>query len=324
MKEAQVTIQSDVQLKGSLSIPSTNDHQVSPAIVIVPGTGKLDRNGKVNKKLDLQLYRQLAEKLTEMGFVTLRYDKRGIGESEGDFNTTGMWDLVTDIQAAVIFLKNRPEVDSEKVIILGHSEGSMLGTAAAVREPIAGLVLLAGAAETLSEATKRQRDLATQDILNAKGFLGWYLRLVGVPNKIEKQAQKYTKKVMDSTEDVMNVQFQSINAKWMREHFSYNVRDDLAKVTCPVLAITGARDIQANPELVKEVPNYVKGDSEYHIVENMGHSLKYQAKRSNMLSAKKDIIAESTLPLHPELVELMGEWLNRHFSNTIEKTTVTI
>ncbi|MBM6617122.1 alpha/beta hydrolase [Bacillus suaedaesalsae] len=323
MKEVQVTIQSGVQLKGSLSIPTT-DKEKNPAIVIVPGTGKLDRNGRVNKKLDLQLYRQLAEKLTEMGYVTLRYDKRGIGESEGDFNRTGMWDLVSDVQEAVRFLKNRPEVDSEKVIILGHSEGSMLGTAAAVREPIAGLILLAGAVETLDEATKRQRELAAQDILEFKGFLGWYLRLLGVPNKIEKQAQKYTKKVMESTEDVIKVQFQPINAKWMREHFTHNIREDLTKVTCPVLAITGARDIQANPEVLKQLPNYVKGDSEYHIVENMGHSLKYQAKTSNMLSAKKDIIAEASLPLHTELVELIEGWLNGHFADTREENIITI
>lgn len=321
MNEIQVYIQSGVKLAGSLTIPATNN-EIHPGIVIVPGTGKLDRNGRVNKKLDLKLYRQLAEKLTELGFVTLRYDKRGIGESEGDFNHTGMWDLVDDIGAAVRFLKERPEVDSEKVIILGHSEGSMIGTCAAAREPVAGLILLAGAVERLDEALIRQRAIAVQDIMDAKGILGWYLRLLGVHNKVERQAQKFTKKVMDSKKDVLKVQFQTINAKWMREHFSHNVREDLVKVTCPVLAITGARDIQANPECVKELPNYVKGDAEYHIVENMGHSLKYQPKTSNMLTAKKDIFAEVSLPLHTELVELLESWLNRHFVDNSEKEVV--
>ncbi|WP_312471496.1 alpha/beta hydrolase [Neobacillus sp.] len=310
--EKEVTIQSKVALKGTLSIPETRVEK-NPAVLIIPGTGKLDRNGKVNKKLDLKLYRQLADFLTSIGFINLRYDKRGVAESEGDYLTTGLWDLVEDARAAVRFLKGLPEVDANKVIVFGHSEGSMLGTAVASREELGGLILLAGAVETLSEALKRQRDIATQDIINAKGFQGFLLRLLGVQNKVEKQAQKYIDKVLNSTSDVMKVSFVKTNAKWMREHFTYNVREDLVKVTCPVLAITGERDIQANAEVLKDLSHYVKGDAQYHIVDNMGHSCKYITKTSTMFTAKKDIIAEGNLPLHPELIKSLEAWLQNHF-----------
>lgn len=312
MRETEVVIQSKVKLSGSLTLPD-RDQEKSPAILIIPGTGKLNRDGKVNKKLDLKLYKQLAQFFTELGFITLRYDKRGVGKSEGDYYRTGLWDLVDDSQAAFRFLKMQDGVDADQVIVVGHSEGSMIGTALAARESMAGLVLLAGAVERLEEAMKRQREIAAVDMRSAKGFIGFLLRLFKTDKKLEPQAQSFMKKVMASTEDTMKVQFQTINAKWMREHFAYNVRDDLAKVSCPVLAITGARDVQANPAVLADLASFVKGDSEYHIIENMGHSLKFQAKTSHMLSVKKDLIAESFLPLHPELEKLLRNWVEKQF-----------
>ncbi|PLS02772.1 alpha/beta hydrolase [Neobacillus cucumis] len=313
-----VTIQSQTGLKGTLSIPNARGKK-SPAILIINGSGKVDRNGKINKKMDLKLYRQLAEFLTSSGFINLRYDKRGIGASEGDFLAAGLWDLVDDAQAAVRFLKNLPEVDPDKVIVLGHSEGCTIGTALAVREKLGGLILLSGAVERISEALKRQRDIAAEDIINAKGFQGSLLRLLGVHKKIEKQAQKQIQKIQTSTEDVMKVGFAKINAKWMREHFAYNVREDLSKVTCPVIAITGARDIQANPDVLKDLPKYVKGDAEFHVVENMGHSCKHVTNTSTMLTVKKDIFSEGKLPLHPELTDLISKWLQSQFVIPSEK-----
>lgn len=312
MRETEVVIQSKVLLSGSLSLPNSFQGE-SPAILLIPGTGRLDRNGKVNKKLDLRLYRQLAQFFTDLGFITLRYDKRGVGKSEGNYLRTGLWDLVDDSQAAVQFLKNHEAVDEKKVLVVGHSEGCTIGTALAAREPLAGLVLLAGAVERLEEALKRQRELASKDIKSAKGFTGFLLRLLGIDKKVEPQAQKFTQKVLASQEDTMKIQFQTFNAKWMREHYVYNVREDLATVSCPVLGITGARDIQSNPEVLKQLSTYVQGPSEYHIVENMGHSLKFQAQTSHMLTAKKDIVAESSLPLHPDLERLLKNWVEKHF-----------
>jgi uncharacterized protein len=322
LTEKEVTIQGSADLKGTLIIPETR-FEKAPAILIIGGSGKLDRNGKVNKKLDLKLYGQIAEYLTSLGFINLRYDKRGVGASEGDYLTTGLWDLVDDAQTAIQFLKNLPEVDPDKVIVLGHSEGCTIGTAVAVREELGGLVLLSGAGERVSEAMKRQRDLATDDIINAKGFQGLLLRLLGTHNKVEKQAQKVIEKVLNSSKDVIKVSLIKTNAKWLREHFSYNVREDLAKVTCPVLAITGAIDLQANPDILKDLPLYVKGEGDFHVVENMGHSCKFITHTSTMFTMKKDIIAEAKLPVHPELEKLLENWLLSRFVNsTIEESVI--
>lgn len=322
-REREVTIQSKVAIRGTLRIPEQQSEK-RPAVLIIQGTGKIDRNGKVTKKMDLRLYRQLAEFLSSLGIVSLRYDKRGVGESEGDYLATGLWDLIDDARAAVQYLKTIPEVDPDKVIVLGHSEGAFIGTAVAAREQLGGLILLAGAIETLSEAMKRQRDIATEDILKLKGIQGFLLRLLGTHKKVEQQAQKQIDKVLRSTKDVIRVSGIKMNAKWLREHFSYKAREDLVKVSCPVLAITGSRDIQANPEVLKDLPNYVKGDAEYHIIENMGHSLKFQSTTSNILSVKKDIVAEAKLPVHPELIKLLNDWLQNHCSKESTEEPIVI
>jgi uncharacterized protein len=312
MKEKHISIESHVMIKGTLSFPESMEGK-APAILIIPGTGTVDRNGKVNAKVDLKIYRQLAVLLTSLGFVTLRYDKRGVGESEGDYYKTGLWDLVDDAIAAIQFLKRLPEVDPKRVLVVGHSEGSTLGTAVAAREPLAGLVLLAGAVERLTEALVRQRQIARMDILNGKGFQASLLRLLGLHNKIETQAQKLNEKVLNSTEDTIRQGFAKLNAKWFREHYAYNVREDLKKVTCPVLAITGNRDIQADPEAIKNLPLYVNvPNTKYFVIENMNHSLKYQANMSSMFTAKKDMLADSDSPFHPELVEVLEKWLSAY------------
>jgi uncharacterized protein len=310
--DKEVTITSKVKLRGTLSVPGTSIEK-SPAILIIPGSGKIDRNGKVNEKIDLKLYGQLAEYLTLLGFVTLRYDKRGAGESEGDFLSAGLWDFVDDARLAVQFLKSLPEVDPNQVIVLGHSEGGAIGTAVAAREDLGGLILLAGAVEKLSEALKRQREIAVQDILNAKGFQGGLLRFLGVHKKVEPQAQKHLKKVLNSSEDVIKTGLVKTNAKWFREHFAYDPKEDLAKISCPVLAITGALDIQADPDVLTDLPRYVKGDSEYYVIEDMGHACKFITKPSTMFSVKKDLPIEANLPLHPELKQRIEGWLHNHF-----------
>jgi len=320
-REKEVTIQSGVELGGTISLPENSAVKL-PAVLIIPGTGNINRNGKISEKIDLKLYRQLADFLTNLGFINLRYDKRGVGASGGNYYAAGLWDLVEDARACVKFLKDLPMVDPERIILLGHSEGSILCTAVAAREELAGTIMLAGAAETLSEVLTKQRAIAIQDVLDMKGFKGRLFRMLNIHKKIEPSAQKLLNKVLNSNEDVIKYSGVKTNAKWMREHLQYNAREDLAKVTCPVLAITGARDIQATPEAVKTVPQYVKGDSEFYIIENMGHSCKYITKTSTILTARKDIVAESELPIHFELLERLEDWLKKIVIQSKQKVIV--
>src|SRR5690625_149543 len=171
--EEQVTIQSDVTLKGTMTFPDTEE-VTFPGILILAGSGKLNRDGNAKRgKFQLHLYKQLADILTSFGFATMRYDKRGIGESEGDFLTTGLWDAVIDAENALDVLASHPRVDSNRIIVLGHSEGCIVGTALNERMPVKGLILLSGGGGGIRENLDLQREQLYKEMRTAKGLKGF-------------------------------------------------------------------------------------------------------------------------------------------------------
>ncbi len=69
-------------------------------------SGEIDRDGTiVPLKLASNVYKDLAHVMAKLGVVTLRFDKRGVGKSDGDIMKTGMWDLVSDIESTITYLK---------------------------------------------------------------------------------------------------------------------------------------------------------------------------------------------------------------------------
>ena len=173
-----------------------------------------------------------------------------------------MRDLVNDIEATITYLKEQPFVDPENIILAGHSEGCMLATVVNARTPVNGLILLTGAAESLEEATKRQREIAYKELKEQKGIKGKLMRLLNVEKRGEKQMEK-KRENDEHRKDTIKVGFKPMNAKWFREHFQHDIYKDLQQVTCPVLAIAGDKDIQADPEKAKRIGDYVKGILRY-------------------------------------------------------------
>jgi len=307
--EENVIIKGQYDLSGTLTIPKTNKEKY-PAVILVAGSGEVDRNGNaVKMNFDMNIYRELSQIITDLGFITLRYDKRGVGESKGSFMETGMWDLVDDLVASVKWLRNHPKVDADNIVLLGHSEGCTLITAAYTKCLPSRMIMLSGAAEPIIDALKRQRDIAFSELLNSKGLKGLLFRLLKVDQKGEKQAAKLIEKVKESYKAVIRYNLVKINAKWQREHFNYDVYEDLIKVECPVLAITGDKDFQANPERLKNLPGLVKGDVQCYVVENMDHILKEFKGQISAMNFKKQYQSEADQPLHQDLVGLIKEWL---------------
>lgn len=305
-REEKVIIEGKYALAGTLTIPEGSGP--FPAVLLVAGSGEVDRDGNSKKgKLFPNMYKELAEFISNLGFTTLRVDKRGVGESDGVFLETGMIDLVDDVLSSIRFLENHSKVG--EIILLGHSEGCILVTAANARRPVNGLIFLSGAAESIEDALIRQRQLVIDEILNEKGVRGKLARLLKLDQKIENQAQKLTDKIMSSSDSVIKYQFQKINAKWFREHFSYNVFEDLKKVTCPSLAITGSKDIQATPERVNDLPHLVDGPAATHIIENMDHLLREVSGEIPVTQVVKMYKKNQDKPLHPELKGILSEWL---------------
>ncbi|MBE5106044.1 alpha/beta hydrolase [Bacillus thuringiensis] len=321
--EYEVAINSEFTLQGTITKPKADGKYA--AVVIIAGSGEIDRDGMiVPVKLESNIYKDLAHVMARLGVVTIRFDKRGVGKSDGEFQKTGMWDLVSDIEATITYLKEQPFVDSENIILVGHSEGCMLATVVNARTPVNGLILLTGAAESLEEATKRQREIIYKELKEQKGIKGKLMRLLNIEKRGEKQAQKAIEKMINSKKDIVKIGFKPMNAKWLREHFQHDIYKDLMKVTCPVLAIAGDKDFQANHEKAKRIGDYVQGDSEVHVIKNMDHTLKYFEGDFKALEFKKIYAEGADKPLHPELEEIIVNWMDTYFiSHKIPASTLS-
>ncbi|RSD26785.1 alpha/beta hydrolase [Mesobacillus subterraneus] len=313
MVKEEISFNSDVTLKGTLLIPDQGKDSY-PTVLFLAGSGKLNRDGSTPKgKFKFDLYKDLAELCTSMGFVTFRYDKRGIGESGGDYHTAGLSDALNDAEAALDLLAAHPKVDDSKMIIVGHSEGCMVGTALNARRPAAGLVLLSGAGENARQALDYQRQQLYKELRGKKGIQGFIINKFNTIEKNEKQSQSTYQKMLDSDKDVIKLLgFIKMPAKYFREHFALDIEEVLTKANCPVLAISGSKDFQTNTENLKRAEQFIQGEYEWHVVENMDHGLKEQLTPIAPSNYKKDYLNTVGKPIHPEAAKHLTSWLERY------------
>ena len=114
-----------VTTKAQISYPAIGKGPF-PGVLLVPGSGPADMNYTANN--NSKLFWQIAQYLSERGFVVLKYDKRGIGENLTIINND-VWgnmtynDLKQDAQRALNVLMQQPEVDAKRITLIGHSEG---------------------------------------------------------------------------------------------------------------------------------------------------------------------------------------------------------
>lgn len=310
-QEQEIIIPGTYSLSGILTLPQ-QDREKHPVVVMIHGSGDIDRDGNA-KQLHINVFKQLSDAIVEKGFATLRYDKRGVGQSEGDFYETGLFDLIDDAAAAVSFAKNHPQIDGERIILLGHSEGSILAPAVSKRIAVQGMILIAGTAEPLADTTAWQREQMKRDIESKKGFGGWLLRLLNVSGKIDKMNNELLQKIHSTEEAIVIYKGKKINAKWNREHEQYDVREYLKEVSCPVIAITGTKDVQVHPEHAREICNIVQGTCESYLIEDMTHILRKTNAEAHMDTIIKDYRRQAREPVEQELKEKITAWLLHQF-----------
>ncbi|EIJ78472.1 hypothetical protein PB1_12979 [Bacillus methanolicus PB1] len=308
--EQEVLIPSKFMLAGTLTIPQ-GDEETYPVVVMVHGSGKVDRNEDA-KNLRINAFAELSSLAAEQGFATLRYDKRGIGKSGGNYYETGLFDLIEDAVSVVEFARQHPRINSEKIILLGHSEGCLIVPAVNQKVQVQGMILIAGSAEPLSMTTAWQREQLIEDMRAEKGFSGWLIRPLKVDKKIVEMNEELVQKITETDKAVIRYKGKKVNAKWNREHHGYDVRELLKDVTCPVLAITGTKDVQVKPEQVKEICDLVQGECKYHLIEDMTHILRKTDAEHRIGVILKDYKKQVKRPVDQELKEIIKGWLNKY------------
>ena len=154
-------------LWGTLAVPSTKDK--SHLVVFIAGSGPTDRNGNNTMGIKAQPYKLLAEELAKQGIASFRYDKRGVGRSAKVKSETEL-SFETYIDDAVKWIDTlRKDKRFDKIIIAGHSEGSLIGMIAAQKIPVSGFISIAGAGRSAPVVLKEQLE-PTIDSLRKEAY----------------------------------------------------------------------------------------------------------------------------------------------------------
>ena len=227
---------SDQALHGSLVVPEGN--APCDAILIWSGSGPTDRDGNSGQALNNNGLKMLAHGLGEAGYVSLRTDKRGIGESASAVSSEA--DLrfetyVNDAMRWARFLKEAPNV--RNVFLLGHSEGGLVATLAAQKFQAAGLVLLAAVGFPAAEVIRRQ--------LAAPGIVIPQAQLNEI-HIIMKSLEEGDLVPRVSAE--LGAQYRASVQPYLISWFKYDPVAELANVTGPILVVQGTNDLQVSLE----------------------------------------------------------------------------
>jgi len=141
-----------LQYGGTITIPQGSGP--FPAVVLITGSGQQDRDETI---FNHKPFAVLADTLTRNGFIVLRVDDRGKGNSSGNFAASTSADFAQDVNASVNYLKTRREVNDKKIGLLGHSEGGMIAPmVASSRKDINFMVLLAAPGVKITDLMAEQ------------------------------------------------------------------------------------------------------------------------------------------------------------------------
>ena len=225
-------------LAGTLSQPSGPPPAESdgryPAIVLVGGSGPVDRDEMVS---GVAVFGMLATPLADAGYHVLRYDKRGIGQSGGRAETATLQDLAEDVRAVVQFLRKRKDVDPDRIVLFGHSEGGLIALQAASRdEDLAGVIMAAAPSGTGGELILEQ-----QQYLLGKMNLPDAERATRIDLQKRIQAAVLGQGTWDDIPDPLKRQ---ANTPWFQSFLTFTPATVLPKVKQPLLILQGTIDRQ--------------------------------------------------------------------------------
>jgi len=249
-----------IKLAGTLTFPGSGGKY--PAVVLATGSGQQDRNETIGGHKPFLV---IADYLTRNGIAVLRVDDRGTGGSSGNFNTSTTKDFSDDALAAVVYLKSRPEIDPEKIGIIGHSEGGVVSALSASNSSdVAFIVSMAGVFVNFEDVVieqllnqQKQQGRNDDDLELEKNWRTKIYSLARENTDSSTAAKKLWSLYDGLTEDEVKrlnwprgrheAQIKQVLNPWWRYALALDNKAVLLKVPCPILAVYGELDQQVNP-----------------------------------------------------------------------------
>jgi len=286
VEELPTVTRDGVELRGSLWLPKNAPSRI-PVALIIAGSGPTDRDGNNPSGLKTDAYRYVATALAEHGIASLRFDKRGIGESGRNFavDKTTFSDFVEDTLAWHRFLKADPRF--EALTLIGHSEGSEIAIFAAQKAKCEALISVAGSGRPfdvlLREQLARKNDAET---------MGAYDRIVSALRKGEP---------LDPVPASLAPLFRPNVRTFIRSELDIDPAAELRKVRdVRITILQGDTDIQVAVVDARKLAQ-ARPDATLKIIPKMNHVL----KEEETASIDQTSYADPSKPLAPGMIEAL-------------------
>jgi uncharacterized protein len=255
----------NVTFSGTLTLPKKKGNY--PVVVLISGSGPQNRDGEL---LGHKPFLVISDYLTKNGIGVLRFDDRGTAKSTGDFSLATSFDFSKDVEAAVAYLLTCKEVNKEQIGLIGHSEGGLIAPMVAARnEAVKFIVLLAAPGQNGDELLLTQQQLigkasgvSEEELKKSSVIIQKVFELIkqsSDPQQLKSDIHSILEESLKnspeseipngmSKDDFISVQIQQITSPWMTYFIKSNPTETLKKVTCPVLALNGEKDVQVAPK----------------------------------------------------------------------------
>ena len=308
INEEKVIISNDINLGATIAYRDQNEKR--PLVLLIAGTGSSDRDGN-NLGFKSNIYKELSDLFVEMGYVCIRYDKRGTHESKGSGLNFGLSDLVNDAANIIHYSKKLDYVDEEKVVVCGHSEGAMIATLLTKYEDLdlKGIILLSGACMSLKDAMMYQNYLVLDQVKDMKGILGWFLRKTLKKESIEKQVSDFFLRAEHSKKNVYFYKGSIIPTKYTREHNALTKEyfvELLKAYKGKILAITGQSDVQADYRVLERISSFDNVTTD--TPEQVNHVLRDVDGESSIMNIKKEYKLSFKKPISTKIKNSIKDW----------------
>jgi pimeloyl-ACP methyl ester carboxylesterase len=225
-------------LAGTVTMPTQAAGRLRhPAVILVPGSGPVDREENV---FGIPIFTQLAGALAERGYLVVRYDKRGVGQSGGRDERATIQDFADDVLSVAKWLEKRKDVDKRDINIVGHSEGGAVALiAGSRRKEIASLVLIAApgtrGAELILEQQRHGLDVLKLPEAERAAKIDLQKRI---------QMAVITGVGLDGLPEDLR---KSADTPWFKSLLLFDPAEVMDKVKQPILIVQGELDTQVPP-----------------------------------------------------------------------------
>jgi alpha-beta hydrolase superfamily lysophospholipase len=257
--------------------------------IIIAGSGPTDRDGN-NSSMKSNYLKMLAEELNKKGISSFRYDKRGVSKSLGDIkspNEIQFLDYVNDVKSIINHFKDTKKY--KKIVIIGHSEGSLIGMLAS-KSIADGFISIAGAG--VDYLTLIQRQLSNR---------APYIKSMSDP--IIEQLKK--NKLVDSVPPMLNNLFGTNLQRFLIDASSFDPAAEISKLLIPILIIQGTNDIQVEVKDA-EILHTASSKSKLKIIQGMNHVFR-QVSENFILNLQT--YANPDLPIDENLPVIISEFI---------------